>query len=269
MAKYTREVICLKYKRRKSNVSKYICFSDEKSKKSRVGGSAFKRKFLMAALFALIILSLSRLSVVNSSYVRNVFTQSSGGRLEAAVEFFNKTGSKIADLCYAVFLPSNDKKTNAFAEKETEKKSDGLSQEAPKDEDKEINFVFAPTNPCPGRISSEFGERVHPLNNDVSFHNGIDIAGTEGTEIRACFDGTVETSEYNEFSGNYIIINHSEGYTSSYAHMKECIAKKGEKVKKGQLIGVMGATGNATGSHLHFEIRKDGTPLNPMELIGK
>ena len=259
----------MKYKRKKTNVSKYICFSDEKSKRGGAGKSSLKRKILTASAFALIIFSMSRLSFVNTSYVRNVFTQSSGGKLEAIVEFFNKTGNKIADLCYAVFIPAKDEKTNAFAETEEDIKSDGLPKEAPKVEAEKEAFVFAPTNPCPGRISSEFGERVHPLNNDVSFHNGIDIAGESGTEIRACFDGIIETSEYNEFSGNYIVINHSEGYTSSYAHMKECIAKKGESVKKGELIGIMGATGNATGPHLHFEIRKDGTPLNPMELIGK
>jgi len=258
----------LKYKRRKSNVSKYICFSDEKHKKSRVGKLGFKRRLLTAFTFVLIIFSVSKLSFVNSQYVKNVFTQSSGGKLEAIVGFFNKTGNKIAELCHAVFIPQKEQKTNAFAETEKEKKSDGLENALPKAEEKEDVFVFSPTNPCPGRISSDFGERVHPLNNDVSFHNGIDIAADTGTEIRACFDGSVEISEYNEFSGNYIVINHSEGYTSSYAHMKECIVKKGESVKKGQLIGIMGATGNATGPHLHFEIRKDGTPLNPMELIG-
>lgn len=244
-----------------------MCFSDEKTKQKKDGKIFLKRKLPLAAVFALVIFSVSKLSFVNSSYLKSVFTQSSGGRLETAVDFFNKTGNKIADLCYEVFMPAKDEKTNAFAETE-EISSDAIPKGEQAPQIQEEVFVFTPTNPCPGRISSEFGERVHPLNNDVSFHNGIDIAGEIGTEIRACFDGTVEISEYNEFSGNYIIINHSEGYTSSYAHMKECIAKKGESVKKGQLIGIMGATGNATGPHLHFEIRKDGTPLNPMELIG-
>ena len=170
------------------------------------------------------------------------------------------------DAQISILHKQKDEKTNALAIPEKPAPSDGdetpISQPV-----KEEVFVFSPSNPCPGRISSEFGERVHPLSNTSTFHNGIDIAGESNTPIRAAFDGTIITSEYNEYSGNYIVIDHSNGYTSSYAHLKECVSKKGDTIKKGQLIGYMGATGNATGPHLHFEIRLNGTPLNPMELI--
>ncbi len=258
----------LKYKRRKSNVSKYICLSDEKNQKRKLKKFMHSGKLRAACIFALVVFSLSRFSFIDKADVKTVFTQTSGGKLKNVTGFFDRTGNTIADLCKAVFQPAKEEKTNAFAETESPVLSDAAKEKTTDSILQEVKPVFSPTNPCPGRISSEFGERVHPLNNSVSFHNGIDIAGEEGSEIRACFDGIVETSEYNEFSGNYIIIDHGDGYTSSYAHMKECIAKKGEAVKKGQLIGLMGATGNATGPHLHFEIRKDGTALNPMELIG-
>ena len=258
----------LKYKRRKSNVSKYICLSDEKAQKRKLKKFMHSGKLRAACIFALVVFSLSRFSFIDKADVKTVFTRTSGGKLKSVTDFFNQTGNTIADLCRVVFQPGKEEKTNAFAETEIPVLSDANEEKRIDSSSQEALPLFSPTNPCPGRISSEFGERVHPLNNSVSFHNGIDIAGEEGSEIRACFDGIVETSEYNEFSGNYIIINHGDGYTSSYAHMKKCIAKKGDAVKKGQLIGLMGATGNATGPHLYFEIRKDGTALNPMELIG-
>ena len=260
----------MKYKRKKTNVSKYISLADDKDRKRKIKKSSFKKRLTAAAVLVAGVLSLSRFSFVNSSVLKSVFTSNSKGNFGKAVDFFDKTGRTLADLCLMILKNDDSKKTSAFAENEAEAESDGeINSDSAQPEANESVFMFAPTNPCPGRISSDFGERVHPLNNEVSFHNGLDIAVESGTEIRACFDGVVETSEYNEFSGNYIIINHSEGYTSSYAHMSELFVQKGKEVKKGEVIGLSGSSGNATGPHLHFEIRLEGTPLNPTELIGK
>ena len=212
--------------------------------------------------------SVSKFSGVNSNSIKSIFTKSPDGISKRTELFLGETIKTLADMCSPVFMPQKDKKTDALAVAEKPGFSDGSQSDSPQMPKEEV-FVFSPTNPCPGRISSEFGERVHPLNNEATFHNGIDIAGESGTQIRAAFDGIIITSEYNEFSGNYIVIDHTNGYTSSYAHLKECVSKKGDTVKKGQLIGYMGATGNATGPHLHFEIRLNGTPLNPMEIITK
>ena len=121
--------------------------------------------------------------------------------------------------------------------------------------------------PCAGEISSPFGKRVHPLSGEETTHNGIDIAANTGTDILCVEDGTVQKSEYNQFSGNFIVIAHSDGYTSSYAHLMESKVKPGDTIKKGQLIGISGSTGAVTGPHLHMEIRKDSTPVDPMTLI--
>ncbi|MBO5742904.1 MAG: M23 family metallopeptidase [Clostridia bacterium] len=256
----------MKYKRNRKSASKYIYFSEERNRIKKCKKSKLKIKLSAACIFTLIIFSASKFSGINSNDIKSVFTKSPGGISKKAELFLGETIKTLADLCSPVFMPQKDKKTDAVAVAEKVSASDGnqtVSPQMPKEE----AFVFSPSNPCPGRISSEFGERVHPLNNTATFHNGIDIAAEGGTQIRAAFDGTVITSEYNEFSGNYIVIDHSNGYTSSYAHLRECVSKKGDIVKKGQLIGYMGATGNATGPHLHFEIRLNGTPLNPMELI--
>jgi murein DD-endopeptidase MepM/ murein hydrolase activator NlpD len=126
---------------------------------------------------------------------------------------------------------------------------------------------FLPSMPCDGELSSEFGERIHPLSGDSTFHNGIDIALDEGDPVTACFDGEVITSEYNDYSGNYVIIKHIDDYTSSYAHMSRLEVPVGTLVKKGDVIGLAGSTGSATGPHLHFEIRRGGTPLDPWKMI--
>lgn len=258
----------LKYKRQKSSGSKYIYFSEERNRKNKYRKSGFKRKLFSACIFTLIIFFASRFSGVNSGLVKSVFIKSPDGISKKAELFLGETIKMLTDFCTPVFMPQKDEKTNALAVAEKVVSSDSNQTPDLQPPNEEV-FVFSPTNPCPGRISSEFGERVHPLNNTVSFHNGIDIAGISGTQIRAASGGTVITSEYNEFSGNYIVIDHSNGYTSSYAHLQECVAKKGDTVKKGQVIGYMGSSGNATGPHLHFEIRHNGTPLNPMELIEK
>lgn len=127
--------------------------------------------------------------------------------------------------------------------------------------------MFSPIMPCAGEISSPFGKRVHPLSGEETTHNGIDIAANTGTDILCVEDGTVQKSEYNQFSGNFIVIAHSDGYTSSYAHLMESKVKPGDTIKKGQLIGISGSTGAVTGPHLHMEIRKDSTPVDPMTLI--
>ena len=262
----------MKYKRRRSNVPKYISRTSEKFKRAQKR-SSLKRRSTVAVILVISLFSLSRMGVINRSAVRSVFKEngifnSTVEYAEGKLDFLNVAGEKIADFCSDVFRSDKTKKTNVYAEKE---KNDDTYASSSAQADSAATpaeeTVFQPVNPCVGRISSDFGERVHPLSHEVSFHNGLDIAAAEGSEIRACFDGTVEISEYNNSSGNYIIIRHDDKYTSSYAHMSKLMAKKGDTVKTGDVIGLVGSTGAATGPHLHFEIRMKGTPVNPKELV--
>lgn len=102
---------------------------------------------------------------------------------------------------------------------------------------------------------------------DGYYHKGVDIANALGTSIYASYTGTVTVSEYSNSFGYYIKIKHSSGYETLYAHLSELLVEVGDKVSKGDLIGKMGSTGNSTGSHLHFELHKDGGFLNPMSYI--
>lgn len=111
-------------------------------------------------------------------------------------------------------------------------------------------------------ITSKFGLRVHPLTGLKAFHNGLDIAMPLGTPVYAYSDGAIELATCAKYSGNFVKINHGNGFTTFYLHLLKYVVKSGQKVKKGQLIGYIGSTGRSTGSHLHFEIRKNGKPLN-------
>jgi murein DD-endopeptidase MepM/ murein hydrolase activator NlpD len=123
------------------------------------------------------------------------------------------------------------------------------------------NFIW----PVRGRITSPYGVRV--LNGRKEFHAGIDIGGPTGTNIVAAESGRVSYAGYMRGFGNVIILSHDRGYSTVYAHNLVNLVKKGQYVKKGSIIGKVGRTGNASGSHLHFEIRLGGKPVNPLPYL--
>ena len=118
-------------------------------------------------------------------------------------------------------------------------------------------------------LSSPFGNRFHPLLNVWRMHNGIDMAAVEGTEIYATRNGMVTTAAYQaDGAGNYVQIDHGDGYRSIYMHMTRYVVKPGQYVQAGQVIGYVGNTGLSKGSHLHFGISYKGVYVNPLEYIG-
>lgn len=133
-----------------------------------------------------------------------------------------------------------------------------------KSEERSLKFNL----PAEGSISSAFGKRIDPFIGKWRQHNGIDIATKEGSEVRAAASGKVAfVGEMNGY-GRVVILEHDEGYSSIYGHNSKNIVSKGEMVEVGQLIALSGTTGRATGPHLHFEIRKNGEPINPLSIIG-
>jgi len=117
-------------------------------------------------------------------------------------------------------------------------------------------------SPTYGRFTSGFGYRTNPR---TAFHQGIDIANSKGTPIKATADGTVEFAGTRNGYGLTIIINHGFGYKTLYGHTSEMLVKAGEKVKCGQVIAKMGSTGYSTGSHLHYEVLVNGTNVDPQK----
>lgn len=112
-------------------------------------------------------------------------------------------------------------------------------------------------------ISSGYGWREHPVDGVERFHQGLDIAVNLGTPVKAFADGVVDYIGESSAYGLYTQIRHDNGVTSFYAHCNALYVKKGQEVQKGDVIAQSGATGNVTGPHLHFELRKDGILLNP------
>lgn len=111
-----------------------------------------------------------------------------------------------------------------------------------------------------GILSSAYGERLHPRGSDSRFHAGLDLRARAGTPVYAAADGVVTRSEASGAYGNVVIVDHGGGLGTLYAHHRENLVRAGERVRRGQPIGLVGRTGNATGDHLHFEVHwRDGT----------
>ena len=119
------------------------------------------------------------------------------------------------------------------------------------------------TIPVQGLMSSEFGVRRFINNEPRNRHSGMDIAAPEGTEVRTPLSGEVIIASNFFYKGNVIYVNHGAGLVSSYSHLSKLEVKKGDKIKTGDIIGLVGQTGRVTGPHLHWEVYLMGVPINP------
>lgn len=117
------------------------------------------------------------------------------------------------------------------------------------------------------KISSPFGWRIHPISKENKFHNGVDLSALTGTEIYAPKDGTVLKMYSNAIGGVQLLISHSNGLQTGYAHLsKYANIKVGDKVKQGDVIAYVGNTGASTGAHLHFTTKINNKYVNPVDL---
>jgi murein DD-endopeptidase MepM/ murein hydrolase activator NlpD len=118
------------------------------------------------------------------------------------------------------------------------------------------------------RITSNFGYRMHPIHKVKKFHHGLDFGGELGSPITATADGIVEYAELNKGYGNLVVIHHNFGFKTAYGHMQENLkVKKGDFVKKGDVIGYLGNTGISTGPHLHYEVKYIKNVLDPKNFL--
>ena len=116
-------------------------------------------------------------------------------------------------------------------------------------------------------ITSNFGMRTHPITGIYKLHTGVDISAGIGTDFTAMANGIVVKAEYNGAYGNMVIIDHGGGVQTLYAHGSEIIAQVGQEVKAGDVVLKVGSTGYSTGPHAHFEVRVNGTPVNPLDYV--
>lgn len=121
--------------------------------------------------------------------------------------------------------------------------------------------------PARGPIGSRFGYRVDPINGKMKMHAGLDIVVSPGTPVRAPADGVVSFAGWDDFYGKLVSIDHGYGVLTRYAHNSQIYVQVGQKVSKYDVISATGSTGRSTGPHLHYEVRVNGVPVNPLNYI--
>lgn len=123
--------------------------------------------------------------------------------------------------------------------------------------------------PVSGPLMSYFGRRGDPFSGEDAFHAGVDISVPSGTTVRASADGIVVHAEWNSGYGKLVVVDHGNGLQTYYAHLSRFEVVNGQEIRRGDLVGESGATGRATAPHLHYEVRVNGTPVNPYPYLGK
>jgi murein DD-endopeptidase MepM/ murein hydrolase activator NlpD len=120
--------------------------------------------------------------------------------------------------------------------------------------------------PVNGRVTSGFGSRFHPILGYRRMHAGLDLAAAYGSPIGAAADGRVVSAGWSGGYGNLVRLAHADGVQTMYGHMSRIAAASGSYVRRGQVIGYVGSTGLSTGPHLHYEVLKNGRPVNPASI---
>lgn len=176
-----------------------------------------------------------------------------------------EAGEAVEELCIAVFGSDTIEETTAPTDR-TDTVYTAATTPA-RVELMQVILGFPYSCPTEGEITSAFGYRDHPTQQQERFHYGIDISTQEGAVIHAFADGTVAAVAQSTELGNYVELVHANGCTTLYAHCKCITASAGQAVKRGDPIAEAGSTGNATGTHLHFELCRDGVYLNPIYYV--
>jgi len=121
--------------------------------------------------------------------------------------------------------------------------------------------------PAEGNISSPYGKRDNPISGQQTFHSGVDISASSGMPIRATADGVVSYSGWTQSGGYVVLIEHGCGFSTAYAHNRGNLAKVGQRVKRGEIVGYIGSTGKSTGPHVHYEVWERGKRINPSKFL--
>lgn len=253
-------------------------------------GAALKARYEVATLFA----SHATLELENASY--RAATEQLAGQIQALQTAMSDLGAKAAldpslqnsmdrlpavvksramggptaNTTLALVTPGLTSPENTFGLlKDLLEGLESRLQTVRGDVDKRNQLAAATPSiwPTHGWLSSSMGRRDDPFTGEKDFHPGLDISADKGDPVYSTADGTVVNAAANGGYGNLVVIDHGYGIETRYGHLSAFKVKVGQTVKRGDLLGLVGATGRATGPHLHYEVRANGRILNPLQLL--
>lgn len=215
---------------------------------------------LVVCIFAVVsVFLIGRLSPQTFEFIRDEYNRIMSVDMDA---------KEIASSAKKVIERAEATDEGQTAEKSTERKNVNTVKSAADGEVMAVMSLFKSdeeiTVPVHGEITSEYGNRTNPVSGEYLMHSGVDIAASRGTEIRAAYSGIVSEVGSNSVGGNYISLVHKDGSETLYCHCSKIIAEKGDVIRAGETIALVGSTGRSTGPHLHFEITVDGKTENPL-----
>lgn len=215
---------------------------------------------LVVCIFAVVsVFLIGRLSPQTFEFIRDEYNRIMSVDMDA---------KEIASSAKKVIERAEATDEGQMSEKSTERKNVNTVKSAADGEVMAVMSLFKSdeeiTVPVHGEITSEYGNRTNPVSGEYLMHSGVDIAASQGTEIRAAYSGIVSEVGSNSVGGNYISLVHKDGSETLYCHCSKIIAEKGDVIRAGETIALVGSTGRSTGPHLHFEITVDGKTENPL-----
>jgi len=215
-------------------------------------------------------LRVANLELDNSRQAQE-FKAEKEGLISSAINELNERSELIEQIMGSIGIelskdtPEDNKNSGGPYIRDVEGNQDELLYRADKYLTAIKNLPFG--RPVMASISSRFGKRIDPVNGKAGYHTGIDFRADRGDKVHATADGIVKKAFKNGGYGNFVLLDHGNGYTTSFAHLDRILVKKGERVERGQVIGLVGNTGRSTGSHLHYEICLDKKPINPYQFM--
>ncbi len=220
---------------------------------------------VVCVFFILLVFLTGKFSPSTFEFLKNEYNRIMSVDMSAR-ELFDSAKGATQDVMSSVIQPTEEPST-------TEEIPDGEGGEDAEQEGSAVAVMASLgknqkiTTPLHGRITSRYGYRTNPISGKYGLHTGVDIAADEGTGIVAAYNGVVKDTGYGEKKGNFVLMEHTDGTQTLYCHCSEVLVTEGSVIRAGELIALVGNTGWSTGPHLHFEIRIDGSSVDPLNYI--